>query len=230
MGVPFSFHRLKPRLVAGTLAGGPPTTTVSRDVSSCPTWKQEPHRHLLLLMEVDRLIPLIKFLIFKNLRRSESIRVSLESIRPIVQSKSSSRLTRTTNRFEKSLLAYVQKRIGSTLIQVDSVYLFNRFLRKPSSRIDSEEMRIDLREAFHSLFKNESVRLIWGRELRVAGDSAAIGAPIQTIGIVLHYANHAKMQRFREPGEGCGGRRLFTALTAPRRTLELEWKGLSLEK
>ncbi|MED6132744.1 hypothetical protein PIB30_021716 [Stylosanthes scabra] len=37
-------------LVAGTLAEGPPATTVSRDVSSCPTWKQEPHRHLLLPM------------------------------------------------------------------------------------------------------------------------------------------------------------------------------------
>ncbi|MED6224884.1 hypothetical protein PIB30_088415, partial [Stylosanthes scabra] len=43
MGVPFSFSKLIPRLVAGTLAGGPPAATVSRDVSSCPMWKQEPH-------------------------------------------------------------------------------------------------------------------------------------------------------------------------------------------
>ncbi|MED6184214.1 hypothetical protein PIB30_045316 [Stylosanthes scabra] len=50
MGVRFSFSRLKPRLVAGTLAGGPPAATISRDVSSCPTWKQEPHRQLLLPM------------------------------------------------------------------------------------------------------------------------------------------------------------------------------------
>ncbi|MED6192487.1 hypothetical protein PIB30_010422 [Stylosanthes scabra] len=42
--------KTKPRLVAGTLAGGPPAATVSRDVSSYPTWKQEPHRHLLLPM------------------------------------------------------------------------------------------------------------------------------------------------------------------------------------
>ncbi|MED6218386.1 hypothetical protein PIB30_026349 [Stylosanthes scabra] len=28
----------------------PPAATVSRDVSSCPMWKQEPHRHLLLPM------------------------------------------------------------------------------------------------------------------------------------------------------------------------------------
>ncbi|MED6117623.1 hypothetical protein PIB30_111650, partial [Stylosanthes scabra] len=28
----------------------PLVATVSRDVSSCPTWKQEPHRHLLLPM------------------------------------------------------------------------------------------------------------------------------------------------------------------------------------
>ncbi|MED6175435.1 hypothetical protein PIB30_078275 [Stylosanthes scabra] len=34
----------RPRsLVAGTLAGGPPATTVSRDVSLCPKWKQRPH-------------------------------------------------------------------------------------------------------------------------------------------------------------------------------------------
>ncbi|MED6183521.1 hypothetical protein PIB30_038643 [Stylosanthes scabra] len=38
------------RLVAGTLAGGPPAATVSRDVNLCPTWKQRPHRHLLLPM------------------------------------------------------------------------------------------------------------------------------------------------------------------------------------
>ncbi|MED6211389.1 hypothetical protein PIB30_073227 [Stylosanthes scabra] len=31
------------KLVAGTLAGGPPAATVSRDVSLCPTWKQRPH-------------------------------------------------------------------------------------------------------------------------------------------------------------------------------------------
>ncbi|MED6171096.1 hypothetical protein PIB30_037477 [Stylosanthes scabra] len=41
-----------------------------------------------------------------------------------------------------------------------------------SSRIDSKKVRIDLSEAFHSLFENES-----GRELRVAGDGAAIEAP-----------------------------------------------------
>ncbi|MED6218895.1 hypothetical protein PIB30_030785 [Stylosanthes scabra] len=28
----------------------PLAATISRDVSSCPTWKQEPHRHLLLPM------------------------------------------------------------------------------------------------------------------------------------------------------------------------------------
>ncbi|MED6149766.1 hypothetical protein PIB30_065742 [Stylosanthes scabra] len=49
-GFPSLSHRLMPRLVAGTLAGGPPAATVSRDVSSCPTWKQKPHRHLLLPM------------------------------------------------------------------------------------------------------------------------------------------------------------------------------------
>ncbi|MED6144012.1 hypothetical protein PIB30_011516 [Stylosanthes scabra] len=38
------------QLVAGTLAGGPPAATVSRDVSFCPTWKQKPHSHLLLPM------------------------------------------------------------------------------------------------------------------------------------------------------------------------------------
>ncbi|MED6223258.1 hypothetical protein PIB30_072282 [Stylosanthes scabra] len=27
------------KLVAGTLAGGPPAATVSRDISLCPTWK-----------------------------------------------------------------------------------------------------------------------------------------------------------------------------------------------
>ncbi|MED6208844.1 hypothetical protein PIB30_048993 [Stylosanthes scabra] len=44
-------HSSQPRsLVAGTLAGGPPAATVSRDVSSCPTWKREPHRHLLVPM------------------------------------------------------------------------------------------------------------------------------------------------------------------------------------
>ncbi|MED6223829.1 hypothetical protein PIB30_077920 [Stylosanthes scabra] len=32
----------KSKLVAGTLAGGPPAATVSRDVSLCPTWKQRP--------------------------------------------------------------------------------------------------------------------------------------------------------------------------------------------
>ncbi|MED6183365.1 hypothetical protein PIB30_037196, partial [Stylosanthes scabra] len=37
-------------LVAGTLARGPPAATVSRDVNLCPTWKQRPHRHLLLPM------------------------------------------------------------------------------------------------------------------------------------------------------------------------------------
>ncbi|MED6172143.1 hypothetical protein PIB30_047363 [Stylosanthes scabra] len=30
-------------LVAGTLAGGPPAATISRDISLCPTWKQRPH-------------------------------------------------------------------------------------------------------------------------------------------------------------------------------------------
>ncbi|MED6125881.1 hypothetical protein PIB30_072818 [Stylosanthes scabra] len=43
-GGPISRPRsLKPRLVAGTLAGGPPAATVSRDVSLYPTWKQRPH-------------------------------------------------------------------------------------------------------------------------------------------------------------------------------------------
>ncbi|MED6133682.1 hypothetical protein PIB30_030443 [Stylosanthes scabra] len=37
-------------LVAGTLARGSLTATVSRDVSQCPTWKQRPLRHLLLPM------------------------------------------------------------------------------------------------------------------------------------------------------------------------------------
>ncbi|MED6201871.1 hypothetical protein PIB30_099435, partial [Stylosanthes scabra] len=32
-----------PRLVAGTMAEGPPGATVSRDVSLCPTWKQRRH-------------------------------------------------------------------------------------------------------------------------------------------------------------------------------------------
>ncbi|MED6122072.1 hypothetical protein PIB30_036304 [Stylosanthes scabra] len=31
------------KLVAGTMAGGPPASTGSRDVSLCPTWKQRPH-------------------------------------------------------------------------------------------------------------------------------------------------------------------------------------------
>ncbi|MED6218122.1 hypothetical protein PIB30_024002 [Stylosanthes scabra] len=42
-GFPSLSLRLMPRLVAGTLAGGPPAATVSRDVSLCPTWKQRPH-------------------------------------------------------------------------------------------------------------------------------------------------------------------------------------------
>ncbi|MED6126090.1 hypothetical protein PIB30_074993 [Stylosanthes scabra] len=33
----------QPSLVAGTMAGGPPAATVSRDISLCPTWKQRPH-------------------------------------------------------------------------------------------------------------------------------------------------------------------------------------------
>ncbi|MED6109829.1 hypothetical protein PIB30_037137 [Stylosanthes scabra] len=46
-GGPISRHR---SLVAGTLAGGPPATTVSRDVSLCPTWKTKTPQRLLLPM------------------------------------------------------------------------------------------------------------------------------------------------------------------------------------
>ncbi|MED6171986.1 hypothetical protein PIB30_045904 [Stylosanthes scabra] len=48
------FHRgpFFPVPIVGSRDAGrrPPAAIVSRDVSSCPTWKQEPHRHLLLPM------------------------------------------------------------------------------------------------------------------------------------------------------------------------------------
>ncbi|MED6217146.1 hypothetical protein PIB30_015046 [Stylosanthes scabra] len=41
-----------PAPIVGSRDAGrrPPAATVSRDVSPCPTWKQEPHKHLLFPM------------------------------------------------------------------------------------------------------------------------------------------------------------------------------------
>ncbi|MED6111722.1 hypothetical protein PIB30_054951 [Stylosanthes scabra] len=114
--------------------GGPPAATVSRDVSFCPTWKQKPHRHLLLPMGFES-IPLL----------TESTRPGCKFLKSS-KSKSSSRLASMANRFENLVLATAQKRIGSALTSSRFCVLVQSSFEKTFSRIGSRETRIDLRK------------------------------------------------------------------------------------
>ncbi|MED6197550.1 hypothetical protein PIB30_057454 [Stylosanthes scabra] len=109
------------------MAEGPPAATVSRDVSLCPTWKQRPHSAYYSRWSA---IALSRVVSFAGPLLTESTRSNCKFSKSS-KSKSSSRLANAANQFKKLLLVPVQKQIGSTLIRVDSVYLFNRFLRKP---------------------------------------------------------------------------------------------------
>ncbi|MED6120547.1 hypothetical protein PIB30_021710 [Stylosanthes scabra] len=150
------------------LAGGSPAATVSRDVSSYPTWKQEPpdtYYSRWSAVAVSRVVSpagpsrprLTGFESIPLLTESTHLgRKFLKS----AKSKSSSRLASMANRFKNLVLATAQKRIGSALTSSRFYALIQSSFEKTFSRIDSREVQIDLRKTFYPLFENESVRLM----------------------------------------------------------------------
>ncbi|MED6159569.1 hypothetical protein PIB30_043434 [Stylosanthes scabra] len=111
---------------------------------------------------------------------SESIRVPPEPTRPLIQFESSSRLASVANRFKKSSLVTVQKRIGSTpkssrfcvLSQLSFEKTFsenrlegsaNRFKRSPlrsvHKRIGSPQIRVDSKRLANPSFSQIFIRV-----------------------------------------------------------------------
>ncbi|MED6146999.1 hypothetical protein PIB30_039957 [Stylosanthes scabra] len=150
------------------MAEGPPAATISRDVSLCPTWKQRPHSAYYSRWSAIAISRVVSFAGPSRPRLTgfesiplltESTRLGCKFLKPS-KSKSSSRLANMANRFKNLVLATAQKRIGSALTSSRFCALIQSSFEKTFSRIDSREVRIDLRKTFYPPFENESVRLM----------------------------------------------------------------------
>ncbi|MED6196896.1 hypothetical protein PIB30_051654 [Stylosanthes scabra] len=149
------------------MAGGPPATTVSRDVSFCPMWKRKPHSTY--------------YSQWSAVAVSRAL-VILTPLRPRL----TSQLDPQGNRFKDQLWFPVQKRIGSVMNRIGLLAMkfedFEEFRPSESTRYPSNRFLRDRNLHFQpKLQPNPLPNQRGRRELRVAGDGAAIGAPVSEL-------------------------------------------------